>query len=192
MDDLYLQAMGWRHELQTMGIAFHLSKLPSSARRTAGDHGCEVLHLRPTKVHRLSRTSFQEPVRQRHQLCGWEEKLTDNELVKIRSYTTNQGCEWVFKPPHASHFGGVWEQQIRSILDSMLTQIGSSQLTHKLLTTLMEEVTSVVNSRPLMAVPSNMDDPRPLTTATLMSMKERPLTSRLGKFTPEELYARRW
>jgi hypothetical protein len=44
----------------------------------------------------------------------------------------------------------------------MLTQIGSPQLTHELLTTLIAEVTGIINSRPITAIPSEVDEPQPL------------------------------
>ncbi|KAK3753685.1 hypothetical protein QZH41_013131 [Actinostola sp. cb2023] len=123
-----------------------------------------------------------------------EQSLTETDQQKIQRYSTEQGCEWIFNPPHASHFGGVWERQIRtirSILDAMLTQIGSSQLTHELLSTLMAEVTGIVNSRPIAAVPSDADEVQPLSPSMLLTAKERPLTPPPGDFVPEDLYARR-
>ncbi|KAK3699300.1 hypothetical protein QZH41_018415 [Actinostola sp. cb2023] len=123
-----------------------------------------------------------------------EQSLTETDQQKIQRYSTEQGCEWIFNPSHASHFGGVWERQIRtirSILDAMLTQIGSSQLTHELLSTLMAEVTGIVNSRPIAAVPSDADEVQPLSPSMLLTAKERPLTPPPGDFVPEDLYARR-
>lgn len=122
------------------------------------------------------------------------ESLTEADAKTIQQYAVNQGCEWIFNPPHASHFGGVWERQIRtirSVLNGMLAQLGSSQLTHELLSTLMAEVTSIVNTRPITAIPTDADEPQPLTPAMLLTAKERPLKPPPGDFTPEDLYARR-
>ena len=99
-------------------------------------------------------------------------------------------------PPHASHFGGVWERQIgtiRRVLDSMFAELGKTQLTHELLITLMAEVTGIVNARPFDAVHSDVDDPQPLSPAMLVTMKTRPLGPPPGTFLPVDLYAvRRW
>lgn len=123
-----------------------------------------------------------------------EQSLTEADHQKIQRYSSEHGCEWVFNPPHASHFGGVWERQIRtirSVLDSMLTQIGSPQLTHELLATLMAEVAAIVNSRPLTTVPSDTEEAQPLSPSMLLTAKERPLNPPPGDFVPEDLYARR-
>ena len=117
--------------------------------------------------------------------------LTEMDQQGIQRYATEQGCEWIFNPPHASHFGGVWERQIRtirSILDAMLTQIGSFQI--ELLSTLMAEVTGIVNFRPLAAVTSDPDEAQPLSPSMLLTMKTRPLAPPAGNFVPEDLYAR--
>ena len=120
--------------------------------------------------------------------------VLDQQMVE--KFVAEQGCEWLFNPPHASHFGGVWERQIGTvcrILDAMFMEIGSSQLTHELLTTLMAEVTGIVNSRPISAIPSDTDDPQPLTLNALLTMKTRPLAPPPGDFIPQDLYAqKRW
>ena len=115
-------------------------------------------------------------------------------LELIERYTSEQGCEWLFNPPHASHFGGVWERQIgtiRRVLDAMLLEVGSSQLTHELLVTLMAEVTGIVNARPISAISSEVGQPHPLTPAMLLTMKTRPIAPPPGTFTPQDLFGRR-
>lgn len=125
-----------------------------------------------------------------------DEALAELNQQTVQKFVTEQGCEWQFNPPHASHFGGVWERQIgtiRRILDAMFLEIGSSQLTHELPTTLMAEVTGIVNSRPISAIPSDTDEPQPLTPNALLTMKTRPLAPHPGVFTPQDLYAqKRW
>ena len=123
-----------------------------------------------------------------------DDALMEMDREQIERYTSEQGCEWLFNPPHASHFGGVWERQIgtiRRVLDAMLLEVGSSQLTHELLVTLMAEVTGIVNARPISAIPSEVGQPQPLTPAMLLTMKTRPLAPPPGTFTPQDLYARR-
>ncbi|KAK0143407.1 hypothetical protein N1851_018479 [Merluccius polli] len=69
----------------------------------------------------------------------------------VEKYLQEHDCTWVFNPPHSSHMGGAWERMIdvaRRILDCMLLQCGSSRLTHKVLATLMAEITAVMNARP--------------------------------------------
>ena len=112
----------------------------------------------------------------------------------VERYLSEKGCEWQFNPLHASHFGGVWERQIgtiRRILDAMLVETGVQKLTHELLVTLMSEVTAIVNSRPITAIPSDTDEPLPLTPSTLLMQKTRPLGLLPGKFVSQDLYAQR-
>lgn len=124
-----------------------------------------------------------------------DDALLEMDQSRIQKFTAEQGCEWMFSPPHASHFGGVWERQIgtvRRILDAMLLGIGRAQLTHELLVTLMAEVTGIVNSRPIAAIPSDVDEPQPLTPAMVLTMKTRPLAPTPGHFVQQDLYARSW
>ena len=67
---------------------------------------------------------------------------------------------------------GSWKRQIgtiRRILDAMLVETGVKKLTHELLVTLMSEVAAIVYPRPITAIPSDTDEPLPLTPSTLLT-----------------------
>ena len=71
----------------------------------------------------------------------------------IKSFLLSQNCqiEFVFNPPSASHFGGVFERQIgtiRKVLSGLLLE-QSSSLTDECLSTLLHEVSAIINCRPL-------------------------------------------
>ncbi|XP_078380254.1 uncharacterized protein LOC144663213 [Oculina patagonica] len=120
--------------------------------------------------------------------------MREMDQRKLEKYVRDQGCEWRFNPPHASHFGGVWERQIgtiRRVLNAMFLELGGSQLTHELLVTLMAEVTAIVNARPITTVPSDTEEPQPLSPAMLLTMKTRPLGPPPGEFVAADLYSRR-
>ena len=59
--------------------------------------------------------------------------------------------QWKYQPPSASHFGGVFEREIRSfrkVLNSILKE-QPKRLSDELLLTLLCEIESILNSRPL-------------------------------------------
>ena len=123
-------------------------------------------------------------------------KITPDEMNLITGHLSSHGCEWVFNPPHASHFGGIWERQIgiiRRVLDTMFLQLGKHQLTDEILSTFMAEACGIVNSRPITSVSSDANDPQALTPAMLLTTKMQPLHPPPGDFVKEDLFARkRW
>ena len=126
-----------------------------------------------------------------------QEALSEMDEDKVRNTLLEENCEWVsFKmnPPSASHMGGSWERQIRtvrSVLGSLLEE-ASHQLDDESFRTLLKEVQAVVNSRPLalndMASP---DSTEPLTPNHLLTLKSNVLMPPLGAFQREDLYLRR-
>ena len=120
--------------------------------------------------------------------------LSEMDQRQVKGYVNNHGCQWIFNPPHASHFGGAWERQIGTIccvLEAMFAELGSHQLTHELLVTLMAEVTAIVYARPISAIPTDADEPQSLSPSRLLTMKTRPLGPPPGNFVPPDGYARR-
>ncbi|XP_039863534.1 uncharacterized protein LOC120718871 [Simochromis diagramma] len=113
----------------------------------------------------------------------------------MKRFLSEHGCTWTFNTPHSSHMGGAWERMIgitRRILDSMLLQMGSSKLTHEVLTTFMAEVSAIVNSRPLVPVSNDPTDPFILTPASLLTQKVDPCPVPEGDFGHNDLLKQQW
>ena len=121
--------------------------------------------------------------------------LKPSDVSAARSYLLMEGCEWTFNPPHASHAGGAWERMIgvaRRILEAILADVPPKHLTHEVLTTLMAEVSAIVNARPLVPVSSDPDAPEILTPATLLTQKPQQLKPPAGDFSAEDLFGKQW
>ncbi|KAK3709218.1 hypothetical protein QZH41_004582 [Actinostola sp. cb2023] len=118
---------------------------------------------------------------------------------KIHQELLKDNCDWVvFKTnvPHASHMGGVWERQIRSVRSVLATLLDrqGTQLDDESLRTFMVEAEAIVNSRPLtVESASSTDHPTPLTPSMLLTMKTKVLLPPPGVFQHADLYSRkRW
>ena len=109
-------------------------------------------------------------------------------------YLETQKCTWVFNPPHSFHMGGVWERMVgvsRRILDCMLLE-EKSRLTHEVLTTLMAEVSAIINARPLIPVSSDSESPVILSPLVLLTQKTGALPPPPGDFKKGELLKEEW
>ena len=95
------------------------------------------------------------------------EKLRTNEDVLHRTLL-NHGVEWKFNTAAASHHGGVWERQIRSIRRILGSLLDSQTFTEETLLTLLCEVEAILNSRPLTPVSLDPVDHEPLTPNHLL------------------------
>lgn len=115
-------------------------------------------------------------------------KEMDQERVKVL------GCEFVMNPPSASHMGGAWERQIRtirSVLTSILDQ-SSNRLDSSSLRTYFYEVMAIINSRPLTAhLLNDPTGPQPLSPNHILTMKSSIILPPPGKFEREDLYLRK-
>ena len=130
-----------------------------------------------------------------------ELKLALEELdeKKIRDELQQHECDWFsFKMnvPYASHMGGVWERQIRSVrnvLNALLDKNGT-QLNDEALRTFLCEAEAIVNSRPLTV--DNLNDPMslsPLTPNHLLTLKTKIVLPPPGVFNHADQYCKkRW
>jgi len=125
--------------------------------------------------------------------------LEELDVHKVKETLLRDNCDWIIlktNVPHASHMGGVWERQIRSVRNVLnaLLEHHSTQLDDESLTTLMVEAEAIVNSRPLTtesaSSPGNL---HPLTPNQLLTMKSKVLLPPPGSFERPDLYSRkRW
>ena len=93
-----------------------------------------------------------------------------------------RGITWCYNPPYASHWGGAWERQIRTIRRVLKGICHQQTLTDDSLATLFCEVEAIVNGRPLVRA---TDDPSCLETLSpsmLLNLKgsPAPFTSTVG------------
>ncbi|XP_059837241.1 uncharacterized protein LOC132400293 [Hypanus sabinus] len=136
------------------------------------------------------------PAKQLRSDCGTNFVGASKELGMDRAvqrYLSQQGCNWEFNTPHASHMGGAWERMIgiaRRILDSMFLQ-QRTRLTHEVLCTLMAEVTAIMNSRPLLPVSSDPENPFILSPSMLLTQKAG-APPPPGDFSDKDLYTKQW
>ena len=108
-----------------------------------------------------------------------QQALSELNHEQIREELLKGSCDWVkskMNVPHASHMGGVWERQIRtvrSVLASLLERHGS-QLDDESLRTFMVEVEAIVNCRPLTVDSiSSSQFSEPLTPNHLLTMDSK-------------------
>ena len=117
---------------------------------------------------------------------------------KIGSFFAEQGCDYVIwerNTPYASHMGGVWERQIRTVKSVIASLLKSSprRLDEESLRTFLTEAEAIVNSRPLTL--ENLHDPEsmPLCPNQILTMKTKVVSPPSGVFQNEGMYARkRW
>ena len=125
--------------------------------------------------------------------------LSEMDHEKVSNHLLKENCDWIdmeMNVPSASHMGGSWERQIRTVRNvlAVLLQENGTQLDDESFRTLMKEVQNIVNSRPLTV--NNMMSPgapEPLTPNHLLTMKVKVLMPPPGVFLREDLYSnKRW
>ncbi|XP_071055050.1 uncharacterized protein [Onthophagus taurus] len=73
------------------------------------------------------------------------------------------GIEWLFNPPASPNFNGLSEAGVKSVKSHIQRVIGNQVLTFEEFYTLLTQVESVLNSRPLHPLSSDPNDLQPLT-----------------------------
>jgi hypothetical protein len=125
------------------------------------------------------------------------EGLAEMNQPKIQKFLFEKNCDWIeFKMnvPSASHMGGVWERQIRTVRNVLATLLDNAgtQLDDESLRTLMCEAETIVNCRPLTI--DNVGSPDSLELLTpnhLLTMKSKVILPPPGEFQRADVYLKR-
>ena len=76
---------------------------------------------------------------------------------EVIQYMSNNGVTWKFIVERATWWGGFWERLVQTVKRALKKLIGQSCLSFEELRTLLVEVESIVNARPLTYVYDNLD-----------------------------------
>ena len=122
--------------------------------------------------------------------------LNEWNSSKVDQYCLRLGIDWKFQPPQASHFGGVFEREIRTVrkvLNSILQEFHNrGKLNDEVLHTLFCEIENILNSRPLTAVIGDGDHIEPLTPNHILRLSSLEMLPP-GLFNQKDIYLkRRW
>ena len=139
----------------------------------------------PSEIRSDSGTNFVGGVRElRRAMNEWnKEEISDHLLQK--------NVKWIFNPPGASHMGGVWERQIRTVRSVLNTVLSQQAPDDEGLMTLFCCVESIVNGRPITKLSDDPKDPLPLTPNHLLLLRASPSLPP-GAFVKQDVYRRRW
>ena len=118
----------------------------------------------------------------RESLEQWDQQRIGNRLA-------NEGICWSFNPPTASHMGGVWERQIRTVRRILAGLAPEERLTDEGLRTLFCSAENIVNSRPISPLSEDPSDLEPLTPNHLLQLRFSCIPP--GVYSEADRYSRR-
>ena len=109
---------------------------------------------------------------------------------RLRQRLLDLGIEWRFNPPSASHMGGVWERQIRTVRRVMAGLTREQVLAEDDLHTFLTAAEGIVNNRPITPASADPNDLEALTPNHLLLMRPAALVPLQTDQT--DLYRRNW
>ena len=120
----------------------------------------------------------------RKSMARWNEEKIDRQLQQ-------KGIKWVFQPPAAPHASGVWERLVQITKKHLKSAVADRLLSDIELRTLLAEVESIVNNRPITVVSDDPEDCSALTPNHFLPQKATQLPP--GVFVKEDSFSRkRW
>ena len=115
-------------------------------------------------------------------IAQWNEERIELQLQQ-------KGIRWVLQPPASPHMSGVWERLVQTTKKHLKSVVGDGLLNDLELRTLLAEVESIANNRPITAV---SDDPADFTALTPNHfLLQRATQLPPGAFVSKDKFSRR-
>ncbi len=111
--------------------------------------------------------------------------------AELQESLAKHQINFLFNPPAAPHFGGVWEREIRSVKAAPSTTIGAQSVPEEVLRTVLIEVEAILNSKPLGYVSADISDVDPITLNHLLMGRPNSSLPQVVYHDSESL-SRRW
>ena len=116
---------------------------------------------KPTLIWSDNGTNFVGAARELKELSDFlEARKTQND---ISQFCSNQLIKWKFIPERTPHFGGLWEAAVKSMKTHLRRTIADHKLNFEELSTILSQIESCLNSRPLTPLLDNEDGIEALT-----------------------------
>ncbi|XP_071634306.1 uncharacterized protein [Temnothorax longispinosus] len=104
--------------------------------------------------------------------CGTNFVGASRELAAhMRGAAERERIRWSFNPPSAPHFGGLWESGVKSFKTHLRRVVGEQILTLEEFATVLAQIESVLNSRPLCPVSTDPLDLEVLSPGHFLTME---------------------
>ena len=104
---------------------------------------------KPSNIISDNGTNFKVAERERR------ENLERLNQTRVTNFLVEQGIDWNFNTPAASHIGGAWERMVRSVRKILTSLLGQQIVCDEVLSTVMAEVEAILNARPLTQLSQN-------------------------------------
>ena len=108
----------------------------------------------PVSITSDNQTSF---VKADADLVDWVRSLDVEEIEKKTSDYRSRGIRWIFNPPSAPHFGGVYEIIVKATKRALTATVGTADLNEEEFRTATSKVTWMLNNRPIQKVGDTND-----------------------------------
>ncbi|XP_049286210.1 uncharacterized protein LOC125765292 [Anopheles funestus] len=115
----------------------------------------------PVEVYSDNGLNFKGASREIRELYALTNK--DSFQTAIQENVCKKGITWHFIPPRAPNFGGLWEAAVKSAKRTLFKVLGCRQLTFQEMATVLVQIETQMNSRPLTPL---SDDPEELDVLT--------------------------